>query len=114
MATTWSWLLRCCLLILPFIFIASAALPSGCLHLDEQPLSLDDVSPIFGADSRLSQYGPQWTGNLRSQGALPTQHFATNQIKTEKQTPMILLPYACKYVHYTILIPAYEALSARC
>ena len=93
-----SWMVCCSIFIISFVInLTSATLPSGCLPLDEQPLSLEDVSPIFGPDSRLSQYGPRWVGNLRSQGALPTQHFASNQIKTEKDTPMRLMPYSCKY-----------------
>ncbi|XP_077988193.1 uncharacterized protein LOC144442692 [Glandiceps talaboti] len=80
-------------LVLVSIPCVLGSLPPGCTALNGVPISTEDVSLIFGTDSQLSEYGHRWTGNLRSVGAIPTQHFITNEIKTEEQAPLRLMPY---------------------
>lgn len=69
------------------------ALPQGCSPLEDRPLSMTNPADIFGTNSELNQKSrPHRTGNLRSRGALPTHHFARNEI-IEHPVPMILFPY---------------------
>lgn len=71
-----------------------AALPPGCVPLEEHPLDTADPGSIFGETSEVgSKASPHRTGNLRQRGAIPTHHFAANEIKSAEPVPMRLFPY---------------------
>ncbi|XP_035668282.1 uncharacterized protein LOC118410611 [Branchiostoma floridae] len=73
-----------------------AALPHGCVVLEDRTFSTEDVSGIFGVNRILqTEAPPQRVGTMRDQGPLPTGHFATNQIKPHT-APMRLFPYSGK------------------
>lgn len=71
-----------------------AALPPDCVPLEEHPLDTADPGSIFGETSEVgSKASPHRTGNLRQRGAIPTHHFAANEIKSAEPVPMRLFPY---------------------
>ncbi|XP_071940914.1 uncharacterized protein [Antedon mediterranea] len=72
----------------------SGGLPLACNTLHDKPLSTEDVSEIFGTSSILERIAPPLhTGTLRSEGALPTGHFASNAIHNNP-APIRLIPYS--------------------
>ncbi|KAI8483574.1 hypothetical protein Bbelb_386670 [Branchiostoma belcheri] len=84
-----------------------AALPAGCVILEDMPFSTTDVSGIFGVNRILeTEAPPQRVGTLRDQGPLPTGHFATNQIKPHT-APMRLFPYSAVLSREGITYDAY-------
>ncbi|XP_048238379.1 uncharacterized protein LOC124110988 [Haliotis rufescens] len=69
------------------------ALPPGCVHLEDHPLDSANPASIFGSNNELTAKSkPTRVGNLRSKAAIPTHHFATNQIK-QHTVPVRLFPY---------------------
>ena len=73
----------------------AGGLPSTVMQIQDTPLATKDVSRIFGTSDLLNEIAPpsHWTGNLREAAALPTGHFACNQINQDP-TPMRLFPHS--------------------
>ncbi|XP_023932662.1 uncharacterized protein LOC106163518 [Lingula anatina] len=75
--------------------VADASLPPGCTPLNDQPYSTTDPSKTWGTNTELQGLVPpskRW-GSHRATGALPTHHFAINQLK-KGMSPIRQMPYA--------------------
>ncbi|XP_071488268.1 uncharacterized protein [Diadema antillarum] len=74
----------------------AGGLPKTCRQLQDTPFSTLNVSYLFGVDTTLLDVAPpnDRVGTLREDGALPTQHFACNQINHGPLTPIRQFPHS--------------------
>lgn len=69
-------------------------LPPTCIQLQDSVYSMEDVTDLFGPSTLLNDVCPPVrTGNLREEAALPTGHFASNQINIGP-SPIRLFPHS--------------------
>ncbi|XP_041459073.1 uncharacterized protein LOC121410825 [Lytechinus variegatus] len=87
----------------------AGGLPPTCTQLQDTPLDTLDVSDIFGTSTTLLTVAPpsDRVGELRTNGALPTGHFACNQINHGPLSPIRQFPHSATMDEMGITYEAY-------
>eukprot|EP00057_Strongylocentrotus_purpuratus_P032170 XP_786827.2 PREDICTED: uncharacterized protein LOC581748 [Strongylocentrotus purpuratus] len=87
----------------------AGGLPRTCIQLQDTPLATLDVSDIFGTSTTLQDLAApsDRVGELRTEGALPTGHFACNQINHGPLSPIRQFPHSATMDAMGITYEAY-------